>query len=469
MTYAISIFAATYGVTKFFRLSYSRHCDKIQKFEGKNRNDGVNLVTFGLTFVITAMYIIIKGIALAMFMLLSSNEMLENTILWLQFCVVPSMVFTVCVVFGRMFYKADIRYFTGCAVYKNYFVKILLKEPPLIAAPLLTPFVYTPKAIDRCTQIQRNAHGASVGTFSKLIYFEIDYHLSYVNNLLTVGCIAIGLVWKSEQKPKDILLCCLTFVTIMTFLLYFVKKCDDGSSLLCFEHGKLKSNCIKCIEEYGLCIKNYKIRAACIYHEAPHPCLECINRNNFKLVITGDMSVGKTSLLTVFSEQYFPRASMALNWLCIRQVFVKVDEKPIELNLWDTYGDENNDVARSLGYRDTDIVIIAFNIVDKQTLQNVSKKWIKEVRLYMPNVPIILAGLQKDKRYCQVGGKYIIREGSVSADQAQKVARDQGISKYFEVSALNDEFAVKKLFDEACRLAMLPKQGAKTKVICNIL
>ena len=87
----------------------------------------------------------------------------------------------------------------------------------------------------------------------------------------------------------------------------------------------------------------------------------------------------------------------------------------------------------------------------------------------MPNVPIILAGLQKDKRYCQVGGKYIIREGSVSADQAQKVARDQGISKYFEVSALNDEFAVKKLFDEACRLAMLPKQGAKTKVICNIL
>jgi hypothetical protein len=113
-------------VSKFFRFSYSRHCDKVV-FRNKDdivvgrtlrvpENDGLNLLTYGLTFVITAMYLVAKAFALGAFMRIHENDMHENVGLWLSFCMLPSFTFALILIFGQTFYDTKNRCCFGCPI-----------------------------------------------------------------------------------------------------------------------------------------------------------------------------------------------------------------------------------------------------------------------------------------------------------------------------------------------------------------
>ena len=91
-TYSISIFAAVYGATKFSRLGYARHCD------------GIDLWYIG-SFLNTLCYIVLKGYALAMFVKNEENEMTENILSWLLFCVLPSFALQFIVIIGTTGYR----------------------------------------------------------------------------------------------------------------------------------------------------------------------------------------------------------------------------------------------------------------------------------------------------------------------------------------------------------------------------
>nr|GLL29733.1 rac-like GTP-binding protein RHO1 isoform X2 [Ipomoea trifida] len=47
---------------------------------------------------------------------------------------------------------------------------------------------------------------------------------------------------------------------------------------------------------------------------------------------------------------------------------------------------------RPLSYRGADVFILAFSLISKASYENVSKKWIPELKHYAPGVPIVLVG-----------------------------------------------------------------------------
>ncbi|KAH0852596.1 hypothetical protein HID58_093881, partial [Brassica napus] len=51
-------------------------------------------------------------------------------------------------------------------------------------------------------------------------------------------------------------------------------------------------------------------------------------------------------------------------------------------------GDYNR--LRPLSYRGADVFILAFSLISKASYENVSKKWIPELKHYAPGVPIVL-------------------------------------------------------------------------------
>ena len=53
---------------------------------------------------------------------------------------------------------------------------------------------------------------------------------------------------------------------------------------------------------------------------------------------------------------------------------------------------------RPLAYRDTDVVLICFSVVEPVSYYNVRKNWVPEVLKYCHNVPIILVGTKVDLR-----------------------------------------------------------------------
>ncbi|XP_062104321.1 rac-like GTP-binding protein RHO1 [Humulus lupulus] len=78
---------------------------------------------------------------------------------------------------------------------------------------------------------------------------------------------------------------------------------------------------------------------------------------------------------------------------------VVVNGSTVNLGLWDTSGQEDYNRLRPLIYRGPDVFILAFSLIRKDSYENVSKKWIPELKHYAPSVPIILLDLREDKQF----------------------------------------------------------------------
>ncbi|WP_411023650.1 GTP-binding protein, partial [Salmonella sp. s51228] len=62
----------------------------------------------------------------------------------------------------------------------------------------------------------------------------------------------------------------------------------------------------------------------------------------------------------------------------------------VKLQIWDTAGQEEYDRLRPLSYPDTDVILLCYSVDNPDSLENISEKWVPEVRHFCPTVPIIL-------------------------------------------------------------------------------
>lgn len=77
---------------------------------------------------------------------------------------------------------------------------------------------------------------------------------------------------------------------------------------------------------------------------------------------------------------------------------IPVKKNLVELNLWDTAGQEEYDRLRPLSYPDTDIILICYNVDNRDAFENVTARWLPETRHFLPDVPVIIVGTKSDLR-----------------------------------------------------------------------
>uniref|UniRef100_A0A251T265 Putative small GTPase superfamily, P-loop containing nucleoside triphosphate hydrolase n=1 Tax=Helianthus annuus TaxID=4232 RepID=A0A251T265_HELAN len=81
---------------------------------------------------------------------------------------------------------------------------------------------------------------------------------------------------------------------------------------------------------------------------------------------------------------------------------VVVNGDTVNLGLWDTaVGQEDYNRLRPLSYRGANVFILAFSLISKASYENVSKKWIPELKHYAPGVPIVLVGMKLGESFFQ--------------------------------------------------------------------
>ncbi|MDQ7019298.1 MAG: Rho family protein [Robiginitomaculum sp.] len=167
-----------------------------------------------------------------------------------------------------------------------------------------------------------------------------------------------------------------------------------------------------------------------------------------KLVIVGDGAVGKTSSLISYTTNAFPSEY-------IPTVFdnysanIMVDGRPVNLGLWDTAGQSEYDRLRPLSYPQTDVFIIAYSIISPSSFDNVTRKWLPELRHHTPQTPILLAGYKTDLRDDPVTR---LKGPIKTPEDGQALARSLGLV-YRECSALT-QIGLKNIFDTSVRLAL---------------
>lgn len=179
-------------------------------------------------------------------------------------------------------------------------------------------------------------------------------------------------------------------------------------------------------------------------------------------MVVGDGSIGKTCLLisyttNTFSKEYIP--TVFDNYTAD----VLVDQKLVHLGLWDTAGQADYDRLRPLSYRDTDIFLVCFSVVNPDSFANVKEKWVTEVQHHCPDVPMILVGTKQDLRNDPKTLASLEQKGlqPISEQQGHDLAAELNLKSYHECSACT-QYNVKEVFDEAVRV-LLNKDGKEVK------
>ncbi|RZC37559.1 Ras and/or Miro domain containing protein [Asbolus verrucosus] len=168
-----------------------------------------------------------------------------------------------------------------------------------------------------------------------------------------------------------------------------------------------------------------------------------------KCVVVGDGAVGKTCLLISYTANAFPGEY-------IPTVFdnysanVMFDEKPINLGLSDTAGQEDYDRLRPLSYPQTDVFLICFSLVNPASFENVRAKLdLRDDRNTIEKL--------KDKKLTPI-----------TYPQGLAMAKEISAVKYLECSALTQK-GLKTVFDEAIRAVLCPVMQVKPKRKCVLL
>ena len=165
-----------------------------------------------------------------------------------------------------------------------------------------------------------------------------------------------------------------------------------------------------------------------------------------QLLIIGDSTVGKTSILSRFTNGTFDSNYLATVGL---DNFTKddiIDNKTIRIKIWDTAGQERYRSLTKGFFRNADGIMLVYDVTNSDTYDNL-KFWLQSIKNNMSadmgEIPIIIIGNKID----------CAEEREVNFQEAENFWKEQGFS-YFETSAKTGEnidktikFLVKKVID----------------------
>ena len=100
-----------------------------------------------------------------------------------------------------------------------------------------------------------------------------------------------------------------------------------------------------------------------------------------KILIIGDSSVGKTSLLLKYVDNFFPETHMATIGVEYKDKKINTPKYRVTLNIWDTAGQERFKSITKSFFNKTNGILFVYDITSEETFAGV-KNWIKDSEPY---------------------------------------------------------------------------------------
>jgi len=116
-----------------------------------------------------------------------------------------------------------------------------------------------------------------------------------------------------------------------------------------------------------------------------------------KIVLVGQSSVGKSSLMLRFTDDKFNESYVNTIGVDFRFRTLQINDKRIKMQIWDTAGQEKFRTMTSTYYRGADAIIIVYDITDASTYDEINTYWTNELARNDVNTPfIVMVGNKKD-------------------------------------------------------------------------
>ncbi|KAG0441603.1 Ras-related protein Rab-1 [Dictyocoela muelleri] len=142
----------------------------------------------------------------------------------------------------------------------------------------------------------------------------------------------------------------------------------------------------------------------------------------FKLVLIGDSGVGKTSLLSRYTDNIFLSNYISTIGVDFKIKTINIDDKIIKLQIWDTAGQERFRTITSGYYRGSHAILIVFDYENRESLENITI-WVNEIKKHTDNSLIVVLGNKVDGNI------------SVSDERVNQVLVENNINYFYKVSA----------------------------------
>ena len=174
------------------------------------------------------------------------------------------------------------------------------------------------------------------------------------------------------------------------------------------------------------------------YSNAQNECEKKIY--DFKVILLGNSSVGKTSILERFTSQKFSQFQRCtINVECKKKTILLGPTTSAELSIWDTAGEEKFRALTKNYYRDAQGILLLYDVNDRKTFLDLNK-WISDIFeiCKKEEISIILVGNKIDL------------ERNVKKEEILEFAEKNDFQQ-FEVSAkngINIDLIFEKLAEE---------------------
>ena len=164
-----------------------------------------------------------------------------------------------------------------------------------------------------------------------------------------------------------------------------------------------------------------------------------MNKNKYeaKVVILGEPSVGKTSILSRYISKSFNENIQATIVGSFAEAKVQIDDKDVILQIWDTAGQE---LYRSLSdnfIKGSVAVILVFSIIDLKSYEELFNFWTDKVEGLTENVLLYLVANKID----------LEEESQIDIKNLDKLFQEEHNGKFFEISAKTN-FGISELFTQ---------------------
>ena len=149
------------------------------------------------------------------------------------------------------------------------------------------------------------------------------------------------------------------------------------------------------------------------------------NGDSVKVTLLGNSGVGKTCIIYRFTNNDYKEGTMTTRGADYSQKPITIKNQTINLDIWDTAGQEN---YRSLGrhfYKDSLIVILVYDITNRESFEDLQTLWYHDLKRYGEKYSVLAV----------VGNKCdLFEEEKVTEEEGRKFASEKG-AEFMLVSA----------------------------------
>lgn len=180
-----------------------------------------------------------------------------------------------------------------------------------------------------------------------------------------------------------------------------------------------------------------------------------------KIVIIGDMTSGKTNLISAYGQDRFTENYVPTILAC-HQTDARIGGEVIDLVVVEISGRDDFEPLRRRAYRRMDGAVICYSVDSMTSLNRVRDYWVPELRRHAPKAPFVLVGTKRDLRdeardkleerlaasrqregvsdadgmAERLGAEAQFREEFVSEDRGKRMAESLGANGFVECSSL---------------------------------